>query len=175
MRLNNKFGDLFTVPEDWSKQLAFAESLEGVRIRSLRNPEKKMSKSVDDPSGTIQLSDSPYDAREKIMRAETDSIGVITWDWNAQPGITNLLQIYQLLSAKTREEVESEWIGKERYGDLKHAVAEEVAKFLTSFQESLSKVNEDDLMQKLTESEALMNEKANQTLHAVQKAVGLRR
>lgn len=174
IRLNNKFGDIFTVPEEWSKQLAFSHRLEGARIRSLRNPEKKMSKSVDDPSGTIQLSDTPEAAADKIKRAETDSVGVINWDWQNQPGITNLLQIYELLSGKTHDEVLAEWSGKDRYGDLKSAAAEAVAGFLTTFQANLAAVDEAALQAKLADSETKMNHAANETLHRVQKAVGLR-
>jgi len=174
IRLNNKFGELFTVPDEWKKQLEFAKRLEGVRIRSLRNPTAKMSKSVDDPSGTIQLSDSPEEATKKIKSAETDSIGVINWDWDNQPGITNLLQIYQLLSGKSPQDVKDEWTGKDRYGDLKSAVADVVAGFLTNFQEALTDVDEQSLLQKLELSETAMNETANQTLLKVQKAVGLR-
>jgi tryptophanyl-tRNA synthetase len=174
IRMNNKFGDLFTVPEAWSKQLEFSHRLEGARIRSLRNPEKKMSKSVDDPSGTILLTDSPEEAEKKVMRAETDTIGSIHWDWDKQPGITNLLQIYELLSGKTHEEVLDEWAGKERYGDLKKVVAEHVSVFLHEFQMNLESVNESELQKKLDESEKKMTETAQQTLRKVQKAVGLR-
>src|SRR5437868_3759779 len=74
MRMNSKFGDLFVVPEEWQKQVEFIGADTGVRIRSLRNPEKKMSKSIDDPAGTIMLSDTPEAAAEKIMAATTDSV-----------------------------------------------------------------------------------------------------
>ncbi len=174
IRMNNKFGELFTVPDEWSKLLEFSPRLEGTRIRSLRNPEKKMSKSVDDPSGTIQLSDTPEAAADKIKRAETDNIGAINWDWQNQPGVTNLLQIYQLLSNKTHEEVLAEWTGNERYGDLKNVVSGLVAQFLQGFQSSLASVDESALVQKLETSEAAMNIVANETLGKVQKAVGLR-
>ncbi len=174
LRLNNKFGELFTVPVEWSKQLEFSHRLEGARIRSLRNPEKKMSKSIDDPSGTIQLSDAPEEARKKIMKAETDNIGIINWDWVKQPGITNLLQIYEQLSGKAHNDVIQEWTGKERYGDLKTAVAEQVVQFLDTFQKNLLTIDEDLLRKKIEASEAKMNTIANETLLRVQKAVGLR-
>ncbi len=174
MRMNNKFGELFTVPEEWKKQLEFSHRLEGARIRSLRNPEKKMSKSVDDPSGTIQLTDTPEEATKKVKSAETDSVGVINWDWKNQPGITNLLQIYELLSGKQHSDVLSEWVGKERYGDLKTATAEQVANFLTTFQANLAQVDDNKLLEKLEESESKMNQVANATLLRVQQAVGLR-
>jgi tryptophanyl-tRNA synthetase len=175
IRLNNKFGELFIVPKDWKKQLEFSHRLEGARIRSLRNPEKKMSKSIEDPNGTIKLSDSPEQAAKKVKSAETDSVGVINWDWKNQPGITNLLQIYELLSGKSHQDVLSEWVGKERYGDLKTAVAEVVSGFLSDFQKNLNQVSDEQVLQKLESSEAKMTERANATLLRVQKAVGLRK
>lgn len=174
IRMNNKFGDLFTPPEEWKKQLEFSQRLEGAKIRSLRNPEKKMSKSVSDPSGTILLNDTPDDAVKKVKSAETDSVGVINWDWVTQPGITNLLQMYELLSHKTHDEVIGEWTGKERYGDLKALVADHVGSFLDQLQTSLQNVDEVKLESKLKDSEAKMNVVAKKTLEKVQKVVGLR-
>ena len=174
IRLNNKFENLFTVPEDWNHQLEFSKRLEGVRIRSLRSPEKKMSKSVDDPAGTIQLSDTPESAAKKIKSAETDSVGVINYDYQKQPGISNLLTIYELLSTKSHADVLAEWVCKDRYGDLKNKVADVVSSFLTDFQAKLANVTDEDLQIKLSASETVMNEQANATLLKVQKAVGLR-
>lgn len=174
IRLNNKFGDVFTVPSEWKKQLEFSHRIEGARIRSLRNPTKKMSKSVDDPNGTIKLTDTPEAAAKKIKTAETDSLGKVNWDWTNQPGITNLLQIYELLSGKAHQEVLKQWIGCERYGDLKAAVATVVADFLADFQTKLAAVSDTQLQDKLESSEQAMNKQANTTLLRVQKAVGLR-
>jgi tryptophanyl-tRNA synthetase len=174
IRMNNKFGDLFVVPEDNQKQTEFAGRSEPVRIRSLRNPEKKMSKSVEDPAGTILLSDSPDEAASKVTSATTDSEGVIHYDWEKQPGITNLLQILYLFSDRPKDEVVSEWEGKSSYGELKAAVAEVVRNFLSDFQHKLSNVDHDQLMQKLEADEAEMSTVANSTLQRVQQAVGLK-
>jgi tryptophanyl-tRNA synthetase len=176
IRLNNKFDqELFVVPEPWAKQIEFANRDNGVRIRSLRNPEKKMSKSVNDPSGTIMLSDAPADAAKKIMRAETDSVGVINYDFEKQPGISNMLQILALLSGKSQGEVNAEWASKTSYGDLKKATADAVEVFLTDFQAKLAGVDEQQVLAKLEQDEAAMNAVANETLLKVQKAVGLRK
>jgi len=176
IKLNNKFEqELFVVPETWDKQVEFTNRDNGVRIRSLRNPEKKMSKSVSDPSGTIMLSDNPEEAAKKIMRAETDSFGEIRYDFKERPGISNLLQMLALLSGQSQTEVNAEWEGKDRYGDLKRAVAASVESFLSDFQSKLSGVNEEALLQTLSNDEAKMNEIANATLLEVQKAVGLRK
>ncbi len=174
MHMNNKFEDLFAVPEDNAKQMEFAGRSEPVRIRSLRNPDKKMSKSVDDQAGTIMLNDSPDDAAKKVMEATTDSVGSINYDWAKQPGVTNLLQIQSLLSGKSQNEVNKQWQGKTSYGELKQAVADSVKAFLADLQAKLAAVDEQKLMSKLEADEQAMRKVADATLLKVQKAVGLR-
>lgn len=178
-RMNHKFADiypdgLFVVPEATQKQLAFAQRDSGVRIRSLTTPEKKMSKSVKDPKGTILLNDDPAEAAKKVMSATTDSLARINFDWNNQPGITNLLQILAFLSGRTQAEINAEWVGKERYGDLKQAVAHAVEQFLRGFQAAYHAIDRDDLMMRLEASEEAMRQVANHTLLRAQRAVGLR-
>lgn len=175
LRVNNKFNsDVFIVPEAWDKQLAFSGHGKSIRIKSLRNPDKKMSKSVTDPAGTILLSDTPDVAADKIMGATTDSVGVINFDTTNQPGVSNLLQILALLVNQPIEDVISTWQGTHRYGDLKVTVANEVKAFMTEFHKKLSMVNEASLMRKLESSEYLMRDVAGQRLYKVQQAVGLR-
>lgn len=176
IRLNNKFEqELFVVPYEWKKQLEFVGMEKGIRIRSLRTPEKKMSKSVEDPAGTIMLSDKPEEAAKKIMSATTDSVGKINYDWDAQPGITNLLQILALSEDKDQNQVNEQWTGKESYGELKQAVADNVTKLLTNLQSALAEVKSEDVESKLANDEQKMIIVANETLLKVQKAVGLRR
>ncbi len=174
LRMNHKFGELFTVPEPTAKQTAFIQRDTGLRIRSLTNPEKKMSKSSTDQKSKINLADTPAQARKKIMAATTDSLGVINFDWQRQPGITNLLQLLAILTNRPQAEVNAEWVGQTQYGPLKRAVAEAVATFLTDFQTRLADISDETLLATLERSEQTMNEVANTTLLRVQKAVGLR-
>jgi len=174
MRANNKFPGLFIVPENNAKQTEFAGRSEAVRIRSLRNPDKKMSKSVEDPTGTITLSDTPVDAAKKVMAATTDSLESINYDWEKQPGVTNLLQILALLSNKPQDEVNSQWQGKSSYNELKSAVADVVRDFLTDLQAKLAQVDSRALTEKLESDEVAMSKVASETLLRVQQAVGLR-
>jgi tryptophanyl-tRNA synthetase len=173
-RFNNKFGDIFVVPEPVTKQHEFVGKDQGTRIRSLRNPDAKMSKSVEDPAGTIQLSDKPEEAAKKVMSATTDSLGKIDFNWETQPGVTNLLQMLALLTHKSQDEVNTEWQGKSSYGDLKKAVADAVSATLAKLQANMANIDEQALLAKLEASEAKMNEVANTKLLQVQKAVGLR-
>ena len=173
-RFNNKFGEIFVVPEDTRHQTSFIQRDSGLRIRSLTDPTKKMSKSSDDEKSKILLSDSPDMARKKIIGATTDSAGRVNFDWDTQPGVTSLLQMLSLLSGRSQEDVNTEWVGSERYGDFKQAVADQVATFLVDFQTRYNSISDDELRASLERSEATMGKVANETLLRAQKAVGLR-
>lgn len=175
IRFNNKFGeDILTVPASTKEQTQFISRDKGLRIRSLTDPTKKMSKSSNDEKSKILLNDNPDVAAKKIMSATTDSLANIQFDWEHQPGITSLLQILALLTHRSQDEVNAEWIGKERYGDFKKAVAESVRDFLIDFQAKYTAISDEQLLAKLETSEIAMNKVANETLFAVQQSVGLR-
>jgi tryptophanyl-tRNA synthetase len=173
-RMNNQFGELFTVPLPVHTQHAFFGKDQGLRIRDLMDPTKKMSKSDETGKGVIFLSDTPQAATKKIMSATTDSYGAIAHDMRERPGITNLLQMLALLNGQPQTEVNAAWEGKNTYGDLKKAVAEAVAAFLTDFQAKLATVDQAAVLAKLEESETAMRSIANTTLERAQLAVGLR-
>ena len=174
IRINNRFKtDLLVVPKPWKEQLDFMGIQEGVRIRSLSNPHKKMSKSVSDPKGTIALTDKPKDAVKKIMLATTDSLGEINWDWNKQPGVTNLLQILCLFQEKSLNQICGEWQGNTRYGDLKKTVAKVVEDFLEVFQAKVENISEDKAISVLKKGEDRATGIANSTLKKVQQATGM--
>ena len=174
-RMNTTFNqELFTIPKSVKEQHAFFGKDQGLRIKDLVDPTKKMSKSDDSGKGVIFLGDDPQLAAKKIMGAATDSVGVIKFDWDNQPGITNLLVILSLFSRKPQSDINSEWEGKSSYGDLKNAVAEATTSFLEGLQTRLSHVDDSRIIAKLESSEKCMNEIANNTLLKVQKAVGLR-
>jgi tryptophanyl-tRNA synthetase len=174
IRFNNKFGDIFVVPEPTKNQMQFINRDSGLRIRDLIDPTKKMSKSSDNDKSKISLIDNPELAAKKIMGATTDSIGSIHFDWINQPGITNLMQILAILSNKSIDEIKNEWEGKTAYGEFKKAVADIVAQFLQTFQEKLANISDDMLIEKLEKSEQILMPVANATLLKAQQAVGLR-
>jgi tryptophanyl-tRNA synthetase len=173
-RMNNKFGELFTVPKAVKEQHSFFGKDQGLRIKDLSDPTKKMSKSDESDKGVIFLGDDPDEAAKKVGSATTDSIGNINFDMDKQAGISNLLQISALLSGDATDKVAKDWQGKASYGDLKDHVAEQIKQFLSEFQAKLAAVDENQLQAKLAADETAMNEAANATLLRVQKAVGLR-
>ncbi|MGH7142028.1 MAG: tryptophan--tRNA ligase [Candidatus Saccharimonadales bacterium] len=173
-RMNNRFNGLFVLPKAVKEQHEFFGKDQGLRIRDLVDPTKKMSKSDESSKGVIFLSDKPDRAAEKIMNATTDSFGEIKFDMVQRPGIANLLQILALLGNKRPDEVASDWEGRTSYGELKIEVATAVSQFLKDFQAKLTNIDEQRLQNKLAESETAINEQANATLLRVQRAVGLR-
>lgn len=175
LRMNHKFNKkLFTVPYEWEEQLKFTNTIQGIRIRSLKQPEVKMSKSIDDPGGTILLSDDPRSAAKKLMSATTDSIGIINYNFETQPGISNLLQILSIINDSPLEKTISEWQGKSSYGELKTAVASSIEVLLTSFQSKIASINDRDILKILEKDELVINKIANTKLALVQKTIGLR-
>ena len=173
-RFNNKFGEVFVIPEATSKQTEFINRQSGLRIRSLTDPTKKMSKSSDDQKSKINLSDTPEQAYKKIMSATTDSVGIVNFDWESQPGVTNLLQLLSLTSGLNQETVNAQWTGQTQYGSLKQAVAQSVSDFLANFSSRYDEISDDKLLGLLSNSEREMSIIANQTLLRAQQAVGLR-
>lgn len=173
-RMNARFGDLFVVPEPVAKQHEFFGKDQGLRIKDLLDPAKKMSKSDETGKGVIFLSDTPEAAAKKVMGATTDSYGKVTYDPKERPGISNLLQILALLSGQDLKAVIAKYEGQTSYGDLKKDVAGAVSDFLRDFQSRLAAVDDNKVMAKLEQSEAAMRDQANAVLLKVQRAVGLR-
>ena len=174
IRFNNRFGEIFTVPVATREQVRFMNVSDGIRIRDLLNPEKKMSKSTKAENSKIMLDDAPEKAAKKIMSATTDSVGKIKFDMFNQPGISNLLQIESLVTGKPLTEVVAVWNGKTSYGDLKKQVAESVSKMLIKFQKRLADISDEEVYQLLESGEKYANKVANDKLFEVQKAFGLR-
>lgn len=174
-RMNSKFGeDLFVVPDTVQKQHQFFGKEQGLRIKDLQDPSKKMSKSDETGKGVIFLNDEPSAAAKKVMSATTDSVGVINYDPEKQPGISNLLQILALVTGRDQAHVNAEWEGQTSYGEFKQTVARAVEDMLADFQVKLANVDNAAVLKKLEESEDALRAQANETLLRVQKAVGLR-
>ena len=174
IRFNNKFGEIFTVPAKTKDQVKFMGSDEGIRVRDLLNPEKKMSKSTPAENSKIMMNDAPEKAAKKIMSATTDSFGKIKFDMWSQPGISNLMLIESLVNDVPLAEVCNEWNGGTRYGDLKKKVAGSVSQLLTDFHAKLEDVTDEQIFELLEKGESYANKVANAKLLEAQKAFGLR-
>jgi tryptophanyl-tRNA synthetase len=173
-RMNKNFGDIFVIPKAVKEQHKFFGKEQGLRIKDLQDPSKKMSKSDESGKGVIFLSDTPEAAARKVMSAVTDEKAYVRFDRENQPGISNLLEILALLQSRDIKEVVAEFEGQTLYGDFKAIVAEEVRRFLIDFQKKLHAVDDTVVMKKLEASEKALAVTANATLLRTQQAVGLR-
>lgn len=174
-RMNRQFNrTMFTLPKPVKEQHKFFGKDQGLRIMDLADPGKKMSKSDETGKGVIFLSDSPEVAKRKIMSATTDSFKKINYNASQQPGLANMIDILALMSGRDKDDIIKQYVGQTEYGPLKQALSDSIAEFLDGFQNNLKSVDNSLILKKLSESEAAMNDAANQTLYKVQQAVGLR-
>lgn len=163
-RFNHRYGDVLVMPKAQLGQV-------GVRVMSLADPTKKMSKS--DPKGNIDLNEDLTSIRKKIMSAVTDSETEIRFDEEKKPGISNLLTILASLKNQTIADTVTMVKGL-TYGGFKTLVADTVV----STVEALQKRYEDVMLKGLVtpvldEGARRASVIANATLQRVKKAVGL--
>ncbi len=134
-RFNSQYSDTFTIPDPYIAKA-------GAKIMSLAEPEKKMSKSDENANSYILLLDDPETIRRKCRRAVTDSDGIVRFDAENKPGVSNLMTIYSCMTGKEMDEIETEFSGK-GYGDFKDAVAESIIAELTPVQQEYQRILND--------------------------------
>lgn len=124
-RFNGLYGDFFRVPEPFIGKA-------GARIKSLQEPEKKMSKSDTNQKSFILLTDTPDVITKKIKSAVTDSEASVYYS-DEKPGVKNLMEIFSACTGRSYEQITDDFAGK-GYGDFKAAVAEAVVEELRPLQ-----------------------------------------
>jgi tryptophanyl-tRNA synthetase len=124
IRFNHRFGDALMVPEA-------AIPKAGARVMDLQYPERKMSKSVNSPLGTVLVLDSPDEITRKIKKAVTDTDGEVRFDPEHKPGLSNLLELLAVATGRSPEAVAGSY---QRYGDLKADTAEALIELLRPLQ-----------------------------------------
>jgi tryptophanyl-tRNA synthetase len=165
MKFNHTYSETFKVPEVFIPDT-------GARIKSLQNPERKMSKSDANQSGCVYLLDEPAVIRKKFKSAVTDSGDEIVMRED-KPGISNLLNIYSAASGKKVSALEEECKGL-RYGEFKEKVADAVVELLAPIQERYKAISEDKeaLTSILHEGADAAQKRANRMLSKVYRKVG---
>lgn len=167
-RMNNLYGDIFTVPEPYIPEF-------GARVMSLQDPLKKMSKSDENTNNFIGLLEEPKKVSKKIKRAVTDSDeqARIYFDVAEKPGVSNLLSLLSTVTGKSIESLVPEYEDK-MYGHLKGDVAEAVVSLLEPIQQRYHQYREDQafLDQVMREGAEKASAKASEVLSKVYDAVG---
>ena len=165
-RFNNKYGDTFKLPDVYI-------SSTGTKIKDLKDPTKKMSKSEENPAGVISMFDTPEDIEKKILKATTDSDNEIKFDEENKPGISNLLNIVSVLTNTEVKDLEEKY--KEYgYGDFKKEVAEIVSNHIKEIQDRYEKiVNDKKLDDILNEGIKESRELAKEKYELMKKELGI--
>ena len=167
-RFNSRYNDILVKPEIRMPKV-------GGRVMSLQDPTRKMSKSDDNQKNFISLLDEPRLAAKKIKSAVTDSDGIIKFDRENKPGISNLLSIYAGLTDKTIDELVEQYKDS-NYGTFKGDLAEVVEDFLTDFQEKYeSFYNSEELDDILDLGRDKAQKASFKTLKKMERAMGLGR
>ena len=166
VRVNGKYPDTFVIPDG-----RFLK--EGARIMALDDPSKKMSKSAENIHSRISLLDDPAKIKKSIMKATTDSEGVIRFDTENKPGISNLLNIYSVLSGTSIADLEKKYEGK-GYRDFKKDLVEVTVKALTPIRERFEEIrNSEELIRILREGAGKADAIAKKTIERVKGNFGL--
>lgn len=165
-RFNNRFGTTFAIPEPIIPSI-------GLRIMGLDDPAKKMSKSNPNRNSYILLEDSPEDIRKKIGRAVTDSEGIVRYDWERKPEISNLIEIYAVVAGESAAAIEQRYRGV-GYGPFKQDIADAVIAVLTPIQRRFGEIiASDELLTILRNGAEKAAASASATLRNAKAAMGL--
>ena len=167
IRINNKYGkDTFVVPEG-----RFLK--EGARIMSLDDPDSKMSKSTENPLSRISLLDDDNKIKKSIMKATTDSEGIIKYDPENKAGISNLLTIYSVFSELPIPDIEKKYEGQ-GYGTFKKDLVEITVDALDPIRKNYRDIrNSTELTDILRDGKDKANEIAENTMKRVKDKFGL--
>ena len=165
-RFNQIYPGTFTVPEP-----VVAKS--GMKIMSLAEPTKKMSKSDENVNAVVYILDDRDTIIRKFKRAVTDSGAEVRFDPTEKPGVSNLMSIYSCFTGKSAEAIEREFAGK-GYGDFKLAVGEVTADALAPVQQKYNELLADKagLEAQMKKGAEEASWYARRTLSKVQKKLG---
>lgn len=167
-RFNSRYNDVLVKPEIRMPKV-------GGRVMSLQDPTKKMSKSDDNQKNFISLLDEPNVAAKKIKSAVTDSDGIIKFDRDNKPGISNLLTIYSSLTNESIKDLEAKY-ENEGYGKFKTDLSEIVKDFLIDFQKKYDEFYHSDKLDEILDHGRDKAQKASfKTLKKMERAMGLGR
>ena len=165
IRFNHRFGDTFVLPKATHPKA-------GARVMDLQDPTSKMSKSAATDSGLVYLLDDNATIEKKFKRAVTDSDGVVLYDRENKPGISNLLDI---LSASTGTPVETLAGQYSQYGPLKKDTGDAVIALVEPIRARYHELMADpaELTRLLSIGNQRAREVAARTLDRAHRAIGL--
>ncbi len=165
-RFNGRYSPTFVLPEGYYGNKRTS------KIYSLTDPTAKMGKTDANAGGVIFLLDKHEDIMRKFARAVTDSGNEVRAAAD-KPGITNLLNIWSVMTGKSVSEGEKEFEGSS-YEKFKRAVGEAVTEHLRPIREKYSEYISDkgELERIMREGAEKAARIARRTLSKVYRKVG---
>ncbi|KAM0720988.1 hypothetical protein Q7P37_003273 [Cladosporium fusiforme] len=148
------------------------------RVMSFTDPTAKMSKSHPNPKSRILLTDGEDAIKSKVKAAVTDSVEGITYDSEARPGVSNLIDLLYHTSAEDGYESQ-EALARDLEGvslrALKEKTAESIESQVRPVRERYNEIIGDRATMDAAAAEGAekANKSANATLRKVKRAVGL--
>lgn len=161
-KFNKQFGEVFPEPKNYM--------LRPLRIMSLTDPTKKMSKS--DPKSCLFIDDEPSTIREKIKKAVTATDGS-----GKSAGAENLLGLLAHFGSHANIEHfnDMQQTGTLKFSELKEALATDIAEHFAEFREKKRELlaRPEYLAEVLGEGARKAREVAHETLREVKEKIGL--
>ena len=145
------------------------------RVRSLRDPKKKMSKSDPDNKSCIYINDTSAVILEKCKKAVTDFTSTLSFDPIERQGVSNLISIHSAVTGLTPTEIckDCESLNTGKY---KVHLANILIEHLTPIREYSEHLlnNKEHLESILRSGEDAARNIAQETMHDVSKVIGLK-
>lgn len=160
-KFNHRFGELFPEPQTYLQK--------PLRIMSLSNPEKKMSKTGDE---ALLMDDEPAEIHRKIKKAVT-----ATENDGKSAGVDNLLGLLAHFGSHANIEHFNDMrqTGTLKFSELKEALATDIAEHFAEFREKKKELlaRPEYLAEVLGEGARKARAVAHETLHEVKEKIGL--
>lgn len=165
LRFNSRYGEEFPLPERITPEI-------GARVMSLQDPAAKMSKSDDNASSYIMLTEEPDSIVKKVKSAVTDSDRYVRYDWDEKPGISNLLELFAFFANRPISDLVDEY-HESGYGPFKAAVAEAVVDGLTPIRTRFKAMDHAEVSRVMQKGALDARQRAEQEMISVRRKVGL--
>ena len=155
-KFNSKFGQTFPEPQTYLRK--------PLRIMSLSDPTKKMSKTGDE---SLLLDDSLEEMKRKLKKAVTAS----NTSGENSPGVDNLLLLMENFSPLTTKKyfADKQAAGLLQYSELKETLATDIFNYFEKFREKKKEL----LAEVLGDGASKARKIAGQTLLEVKQKIGL--
>ncbi|XP_059530051.1 tryptophan--tRNA ligase, mitochondrial isoform X2 [Myotis daubentonii] len=162
---NKKYGEFFPVPKSILTSMK--------KVKSLRDPSAKMSKSDPDRLATVRITDSPEEIVQKFRKAVTDFTSEVTYDPAHREGVSNLVAIHSAVTGLPVEEVVRQSAGLDT-AHYKLLVADAVIEKFAPIKSEIEKLkmDKDHLEKVLQMGSARAKELAYPVCQEVKKLVG---